>query len=73
MRVKLHNSLARIVNDRMVVHTGGDVINVTTSEGTRLITTNRATLVPDDMPAIDAQEQAQEQAPVKRVKRLPKE
>lgn len=72
MRVKLHNSLARIANDRMVVHTGGDVINVTTSEGTRLITSNRATLVPDDMPAIDAQEQAQEQAP-KRVKRLPKE
>jgi hypothetical protein len=73
MRVKLHNSLARIVGDRMVVHTGGDVINVTTSEGTRLITTNRATFVPDDMPAIDVQEQAQEQAPVKRVKRLPKE
>jgi hypothetical protein len=69
MRVKLHNSLARVVNDRMVVHTGGDVIEVTTSEGTRLIATNRATLVPDDVPAIDA---PQEQAP-RRVKRLPKE
>jgi hypothetical protein len=68
MRVKLNNSLARVVNDRMVVHTGGDVIEVTTSEGTRLIATNRATLVPDDMPAIDAPEQAP-----KRVKRLPKE
>jgi hypothetical protein len=69
MRVKLHNSLARVVNDRMVVHTGGDVIDVTTSEGTRLIATNRATLVPDDVPAIDV---PQEQAP-KRAKRLPKE
>jgi hypothetical protein len=69
MRVKLHNSLARTVRDRMVVHTGGDVIEVTTSEGTRLIATNRATLVPDDVPAIDV---PQEQAP-RRVKRLPKE
>ncbi|CAB4128080.1 hypothetical protein UFOVP107_7 [uncultured Caudovirales phage] len=73
MRVKLHNSLARMVNGRMVIHTGGDVVDVTTSEGTRMIATNRATLVPDDMPAIDVQEQAQEQAPVKRVRRLPKE
>jgi len=69
MRVKLHNSLARMVGDRMVVNTGGDVIEVTTSEGTRLIATNRATLVPDDVPAIDV---PQEQAP-RRVKRLPKE
>jgi hypothetical protein len=53
----------------MVVHTGGDVIDVTTSEGTRLIATNRAVLVPDDVPAIDV---PQEQAP-RRVKRLPKE
>lgn len=69
MRVKLNNSLARMVNDRMVVHTGGDVINVTTSEGTRLIATNRATLVPDELPAIDG---SLEQAP-KRVKRVPKD
>jgi len=68
MRVKLHNSLARTVGTRMVVHAGGDVIDVTTSEGTRLIATNRATFVP----AIDVQEQAPAQAP-KRVKRLPKE
>jgi hypothetical protein len=73
MRVKLHNSLARTVGPRMVVHAGGDVVDVTTSEGTRLIATNRATFVPDDMPANDVQEQAQEQAPVKRVRRLPKE
>ena len=69
MRVKLHNSLARTVGDRMVVHTGGDVIDVTTSEGTRLIATNRATLVPDEVPAIEL---PQEQAP-RRVKRLPKD
>jgi len=69
MRVKLHNSLARMVGTRMVVHTGGDVIDVTTSEGTRLIATNRAVLVPDDVPAIDV---PQEQTP-RRVKRLPKE
>jgi len=69
MRVKLYNSLARMVGTRMVVHTGGDVIDVTTSEGTRLIATNRAVLVPDDAPAIDA---PQEQAP-KRVRRVPKE
>lgn len=69
MRVKLYNSLARMVNDRMVVHTGGDVIDVTTSEGTRLIATNRATLVPDELPAIDG---SLEQAP-KRVKRVPKD
>jgi len=69
MRVKLHNSLARMVGTRMVVHTGGDVIDVPTSEGTRLIATNRAVLVPDDVPAIDV---PQEQAP-RRVKRLPKE
>jgi hypothetical protein len=68
MRVKLKNSLARMVDERLVANIGGDVIEVTTSEGTRLIATNRATLVPDDMPAIDVQEQAP-----KRVKRLPKE
>lgn len=69
MRVKLFNSLARMVNGRMVVHTGGDVVDVTTSEGTRLIATNRATLVSNDVPAIEL---PLEQAP-KRVKRLPKE
>lgn len=69
MRVKLHNSLARMVNGRLIANTGGDVIDVTTSEGTRLIATNRATFVPDKLPAIDG---PLEQAP-KRVKRVPKD
>jgi hypothetical protein len=69
MRVKLFNSLARMVDERLVANIGGDVIDVTTNEGTRLIATNRAVLVPDEVPAIDG---PLEQAP-KRVKRVPKD
>lgn len=67
MRVMLKNSLARLVNGRMTVSNGGDIIETTIAEGQRLIDTNRGTLVQDTTPALP------QEVPPKRVRRVPKE